>query len=116
LHQAINLPFDNRNIHLKRAKHQFHQRILNTEEIIFPLFTEKSKIIDGRGRRVKLAGVNWSGAHMCRHCVDGLEFRKLRDICREIRSLGFNCVRLTFSLQLFFDNNQIDKKFLRANP
>ena len=48
----------------------------------FPLSTFKTKIVDAKGRRVKLAGVNWSGAHMCRHCVDGLEYRKLKDICR----------------------------------
>ena len=27
-----------------------------------------------------------------------------------------NCIRLTYSLQLFFDNNVIDKKYLSANP
>ena len=29
---------------------------------------------------------------------------------------GFNTVRLTFSLQMFYDNNIIDKKYLAANP
>ena len=27
-----------------------------------------------------------------------------------------NCIRLTYSLQLFYDNNIIDKKYLSANP
>jgi hypothetical protein len=34
------------------------------------------KIVDANGRRVKLAGVNWSGCHAERHCVGGLEYRK----------------------------------------
>ena len=63
-------------------RHPFHNRVLNVEDIVFPLSTSKTKIVDAMGKRVKLAGVNWSGAHMCRHCVDGLEFRKLREICQ----------------------------------
>lgn len=27
-----------------------------------------------------------------------------------------NCIRLTYSLQLFFDDNVIDKKYIKANP
>jgi len=69
------------------------------------------------GRRVKLAGGNWSGAHMCRHCVDGLEMRPLRDIAMDIRyKFQMNCIRLTYSLQLFFDNKPIPAKYLTANP
>lgn len=52
---------------------------------------------------------------MCRHCVDGLEYRKLKDLCKEIRLFGFNTVRLTFSLQMFFDNNCISNKYIAAN-
>lgn len=46
--------------------------LFNIEDISFPLYTKNTKIVDSKGRRVKLAGGNWSGAHMCRHCVDGL--------------------------------------------
>lgn len=46
--------------------------LYNSEDVKFPLSTEGIKIVDATGRRVKLAGGNWSGAHMCRHCVDGL--------------------------------------------
>ena len=27
-----------------------------------------------------------------------------------------NCIRLTFSLQLIYDNNVVDSKYLRGNP
>ena len=75
------------------------------------------KIIDKNFRRVKLAGVNWSGGHAERHCVSGLEFRKVDDICKELKNdFHFNCVRLTFSLEMFFKNNVIDKDLLDMNP
>lgn len=54
---------------------------------------------------------------MCRHCVDGLENRPLRDIAMDIRyKFKMNCIRLTYSLQLFFDNKPIPAKYLTANP
>jgi endoglucanase len=91
--------------------------LFNVEDIKFPLSTKGIKIVDARGRRVKLAGGNWSGGHMCRHCVDGLEFRKLRDIAMDIRyKFKMNCIRLTYSLQLFFENKPVPAKYLTANP
>lgn len=54
---------------------------------------------------------------MCRHCVDGLEFRKMRDIAMDIRyKFQMNCIRLTYSLQLYFDNKPVPAKYLSANP
>ncbi len=84
--------------------------LFNVQEIKFPLSTQGMRIVDCTGRRVKLAGGNWSGAHARRHCVGGLDKQPLRALCRDIREkFGMNCVRLTFSLQLFRDNNFIDK-------
>jgi len=66
------------------------------------------KIVDNKKKRVKLAGGNWSGGHMCRHCVDGLECRPMRDIAMHIRfQFKMNVVRLTYSLQLILDNDII---------
>lgn len=91
--------------------------LFNVEDIQFPLYTHGIKIVDSTGRRVKLAGGNWSGGHMCRHCVDGLECRPLRDIAMDIRyKFKMNCIRLTYSLQLFYDNNIVPEKYLKANP
>ena len=56
-------------------------------------------IIDSTGRRVKIAGGNWSGGHAARHCVGGLDNQELKKLCKDIRTkFGMNCVRLTFSL------------------
>jgi hypothetical protein len=46
--------------------------LFDAEKIKFPLSTSAMKIIDATGRRVKLSGGNWSGAHAERHCVGGL--------------------------------------------
>ena len=91
--------------------------LFDVEDIQFPLSTKGMAIVDKTGRRVKLAGVNWSGGHAERHCVAGLECRNLRDMCRYIRKeLDFNTVRLTFSLQMFYDNNIIKDAHLDADP
>jgi hypothetical protein len=75
------------------------------------------KIVDATGRRVKLAGVNWSGGHAERHCVGGLDCQPLRKIAEYIRrDLDFNVVRLTFSLQMFYDDNVVQEKLISANP
>lgn len=91
--------------------------LFHVEDIKFPLYTDQMKVVDSTGRRVKLAGGNWSGGHMCRHCVDGLECRPLRDIANDIRfKFKMNCIRLTYSLQLIYDNNVVPEKYLKANP
>ena len=54
---------------------------------------------------------------MMRHCVDGLECRPLKDIALDIKNLfKMNCIRLTYSLQMFYDDNIINSQFLLANP
>lgn len=91
--------------------------LFHAEDIKFPLYTDQMKIVDSTGRRVKLAGGNWSGGHMCRHCVDGLECRPLKDIAMDIRfKFKMNCIRLTYSLQLIYDNNVVPEKYIKANP
>lgn len=72
--------------------------------------------MDNRGKRVKLAGGNWSGGHMKRHCVGGLDRQPLSKLCKDIRSkFGMNCVRLCFSLELFAKNNRVDTSLIKAN-
>ena len=49
---------------------------------------------------MKLACVNWYGAHMEGHVVNGLDKRSIEGIATTIASLGFNCVRQTNSLEV----------------
>jgi hypothetical protein len=91
--------------------------LFDVADIQFPLSTSFMRIVDRTGRRVKLAGGNWSGGHAKRHCVGGLDRRPLKELCMDIRDkFGMNCVRLTFSLQLFKDNNFIDRELIKKNP
>lgn len=55
------------NAHNKHALDFMKSTILfNVEDIHFPLSTSGIKIVDADGNRVKLAGGNWSGGHLCR--------------------------------------------------
>ena len=91
--------------------------IFHPEDIQFPLSTSGMKIVDQTGRRVKLAGTNWSGGHASRHCVAGLDRQPIGEILKKIKhEFGMNVIRLTFSLQMFYDDNIIPEHLVRANP
>jgi endoglucanase len=64
-----------------------------------PLTTRGAKIVDARGRTVVLQGVNWFGFETSNHVAHGLWTRDYRDMLRQVRQLGFNTIRLPFSLQ-----------------
>ena len=71
---------------------------------VFPLTTAvvggRVVVVDSAGDRVKLACVNWYGAHMEGHVVNGLDRQSIENIANSIVSHGFNCVRLPSSLEL----------------
>ena len=48
--------------------------------------------------------------------VNGLDRQSIDNIANTIASLGFNCVRLSFSLEQFYDNPLIEASRLTANP
>lgn len=62
-----------------------------------PLSTSGRFIVDANGARVKLHGVNWAGAHQDAGVPGGLDYRPAADICAQLVSWGFNCVRFPFS-------------------
>ncbi|KAK3416687.1 hypothetical protein EUGRSUZ_H02458, partial [Eucalyptus grandis] len=63
------------------------------------LYADSRWIVDGDGRRVKLACVNWP-AHLQPLLAEGLSKLPADTIARKIREMGFNCVRLTWALEL----------------
>ena len=79
---------------------------------ILPLSTGelggKMAIVDSEGNRVKMVCVNWYGAHMEGHVVNGLDRQTVFSIANTIKDIGFNCVRLPFSLEQYYDNPYID--------
>ncbi|RDX66504.1 hypothetical protein CR513_54721, partial [Mucuna pruriens] len=65
----------------------------------FPLYTQNRWIVNESGMRVKLACVNWV-SHLEVIVAEGLDHRPLDVIAKEIKSMGFNCVRLTWPIFL----------------
>jgi len=81
-----------------------------------PLSTSGRYIVDARGRRIRLAGVNWYGAHEDDGVVSGLERTGRRALAARIASLGFNSVRLPFSLWMTEQTTPVPDEYLGANP
>jgi endoglucanase len=68
--------------------------------IAVPLSVNGRYIVDARGNRVRLAGVNWFGAHEDYGVVTGLHRVHRRALAEYVASLGFNSIRLPFSLAM----------------
>jgi hypothetical protein len=62
-----------------------------------PLSTSSRWILDAKGTRVKLRCVNWAG-HLETNTPEGLNKRSVDDIADFVATQGFNCVRLTYSI------------------
>jgi endoglucanase len=82
----------------------------------FPLHTSGRFIVDSNGTRVHLNGVNWYGAESTDFVVAGLQAASLQSIVQQIKSLGFNVVRLPWSNQLYETNPAVGNYALAANP
>ncbi|KAK4786371.1 hypothetical protein SAY86_003060 [Trapa natans] len=64
-----------------------------------PLFASSRWIVDGEGRRVKLACVNWP-SHLQPVLAEGLNMQPVDNIMKLVNDMGFNCVRFTWPLEL----------------
>ncbi len=81
-----------------------------------PLHTADHWIVDAKGNRIKLAGVNWYGADSREFSVGGLACRPLATIAHEVRSMGFNSVRIPWSNELVETNPVVPDYTIIANP
>lgn len=66
----------------------------------FPLSTLGRFVVNNRGSRFRLCGVNWYGASDAKHVVGGLDVQSLEVICETVRLMGFSVVRLPFSNEM----------------
>jgi len=83
---------------------------------VTPLSASGRWIVDANGQRVKLAGVNWPGAHEDDMVPSGLDYRDRNEIARQIAEWGFNSVRLTFAVRTLTVASQANPELLAANP
>ena len=65
-----------------------------------PLKTQGGTIVDAAGKEVVLQGVNWFGFETANHAPHGLWTRDYKDMLAQIKSQGFNTIRMPFSLQM----------------
>src|SRR5687768_11259425 len=63
--------------------------------------TSGNKILDANNQQVRIAGINWFGFETGNYVVHGLWSRDYRDMLNQIKSLGYNTIRLPYSSQLF---------------
>ncbi|KAL5596773.1 hypothetical protein BROUX41_006543 [Berkeleyomyces rouxiae] len=81
-----------------------------------PLRTSGRHILDQKGRRFRLAAVNWDGASDELFVPGGLDTRQRSEIATLIRDLGFNTVRLPYSDELVIANPVVPARHVAANP
>ncbi|GJD18346.1 Cellulase (glycosyl hydrolase family 5), putative [Rivularia sp. IAM M-261] len=72
--------------------------------IQFPLVTNGSQIVDSDGQVILLRGVNWSGFETDNHAPHGLWTRDCTDMLVQIKKLGYNVIRLPFSVECLSSN------------
>lgn len=70
-----------------------------------PLHTSSRWILDSNNKRFKLKCINWAG-HMEANIPEGLQHNSVEAIAKIVSDSGFNCVRLTFSIDMALDQNQ----------
>ncbi|SRR6266498_559705 len=61
------------------------------------LHTSGNRILDSSGTVVGLSGVNWFGFETQSHAPHGLWVRNWQEVLDQIKSLGYNVIRLPFS-------------------
>ncbi|MEB3179818.1 MAG: cellulase family glycosylhydrolase [Nostocaceae cyanobacterium] len=70
-----------------------------TATVQTPLSTSGANIVDARGKPILLRGVNWFGIETETHVPHGLWSRDYKEMLAQIRSLGYNLIRLPYSVE-----------------
>jgi endoglucanase len=80
------------------------------------LHTQGSKIVDSQGNEVRLTGLSWFGMETASYAPHGLWSRSLGSMLDQIKSLGYNMIRLPFCSQ-FFDGGSTPQSIdMAKNP
>eukprot|EP00440_Ansanella_granifera_P040829 gb/GFBE01044275.1/.p1 GENE.gb/GFBE01044275.1/~~gb/GFBE01044275.1/.p1 ORF type:complete len:495 (+),score=79.96 gb/GFBE01044275.1/:1-1485(+) len=85
---------------------------LGADDVAFPLRASGRYVVDRLNKRVKLACVAWSGAQTKTFVPNGLYKRSPQEIAARIASMGFNCVRIPFSTELYVRNPAIKPTYI----
>lgn len=66
-----------------------------------PWSTSGGQIVDAAGNPVRMTGLNWFGMETANYSPHGLWTRNYKDMLDQVKSLGYNSLRLPYSNQLF---------------
>ena len=78
-----------------------------------PLSSTSRWIVDAKGKRLKLRCINWAG-HLEANIPEGLHKQSVAYLADWIASNGFNCVRLTYSVDMALDPGLAVRDSFRA--
>eukprot|EP00419_Tripos_fusus_P012123 CAMPEP_0172664836 /NCGR_PEP_ID=MMETSP1074-20121228/6862_1 /TAXON_ID=2916 /ORGANISM="Ceratium fusus, Strain PA161109" /LENGTH=597 /DNA_ID=CAMNT_0013481059 /DNA_START=214 /DNA_END=2004 /DNA_ORIENTATION=+ len=81
-----------------------------------PLRTRGRHIVDASNKRIKWACGNWHGLEQTMGVPGGLHLVHIDVLVVRIRNLGFNCIRLPFSVEYVLTDPPINNSAVSANP
>src|SRR5579883_272556 len=81
-----------------------------------PWHTQGARILDANNHPVRIAGINWFGFETDSFVVHGLQNRSYQSMLDQIKSLGYNTIRLPYSNQLFDKTSQPTGIDYNKNP
>jgi endoglucanase len=80
------------------------------------LHTQGAKLFDAQGHEVRLTGLSWFGLETSNYAPHGLWSRSLASMLDQIKSLGYNMIRLPFCSQLFDAGSTANSVDANQNP
>jgi len=78
--------------------------------------TSGNQILDSNNQPVRIAGVNWFGLETTTYAPDGLWARNYQDMMNQMKSLGFNTIRIPYSEDIFNPANVPNGINYNLNP
>jgi len=78
--------------------------------------TSGSAILDSNNQVVRIAGINWFGFETSSYAPHGLWVRGYKDMMDQMKSLGFNTIRLPYSDAIFNPGSTPNGIDFAANP
>jgi endoglucanase len=73
------------------------------------LTVKGSKLYNEKGEVVRLTGVNWFGFETTNMFPHGLWARDYHGVLKQVRSMGFNCIRLPFCNEMLHADTNTDR-------
>ncbi|MGO4423775.1 cellulase family glycosylhydrolase, partial [Streptomyces sp. MCAF7] len=81
-----------------------------------PLSTRGGDIVDSKGHKVVLTGINWFGAETGSFAPHGLWTRSWKSMLDQIADNGFNTIRLPYSNEMFAAKSKPNGIDFKQNP